>query len=78
MFFQRQGVDVLCEALKWVGQRRRVMWMSLSQMKVGDAVHRDSGDSREKREGSPKGVRWKQWYRDEGDVGEPEAASCGM
>lgn len=54
------------------------MWMSLSQMKVGDAVHRDSGDSREKREGSPKGVRWKQWYRDEGDVGEPEAASCGM
>lgn len=33
--------------------------MSLNQMKVGDAVHRDSRDTTKEREGSQKGVKWK-------------------
>lgn len=50
---------MLCEALKWAGQRRRVTWVSLDKMKVGDAVHRDSGDTMKKRKGSQKGLKWK-------------------
>lgn len=49
---------MLCEALKWVRQRRGVMWMALNRIKVGDAVHRDSRDSTKERDCSQKGVRW--------------------